>query len=122
MTAPILCNVALQTSRNMVGAVPVVGAAFTAAMDTVINFSQAARSGVLVALVLVLCAALVTPLIKILTLSAIYRVVAAFLQPVADKRLVSMMDCVGKHLVLMFSAAGLVGVMCIYTVVILLSF
>ena len=122
VTAPILSNVALQTSRNVIGAVPVVGDAFSAAMDTVINFSQAARSGVLVALVLVLCAALVAPLIKILVLAAIYRVVAAFLQPIADKRLVKMMESVGKHLVLMFSAAGLIGVMCIYTVIILLSF
>ena len=122
VTAPILSNVALQTSRNVVGAVPVIGDAFTAAMDTVINFSQAARSGVLVALVLVLCAVLATPLIKILVLSTIYQLVAAFLQPVADKRLVSLMDIVGKSMISMFSAAGLIGVMCIYTVIILLSF
>ena len=122
VTAPILTNVALQTSRNVVGAVPVVGDAFTAAMDTVINFSGAARSGVLVALVLVLCGALIAPLIKIIVLAGIYRLVAAFLQPVADKRLVGMMECVGKHLGLMFQAAGLVGVMCIYTVILLLSF
>jgi len=122
VTAPILSNVAIQTSRNVIGAVPVVGDAFSAAVDTVVHFSQAARSGVLVALVLVICAALVAPLIKILVLAAIYRIVAAFLQPIADKRLVSMMDIVGKHMMLMFSAAGLIGVMCIYTVIILLSF
>jgi len=121
-TAPILSNVALRTSRNIVGAVPVVGDAFTAAMDTVVSFSQAARSGVLVALVLVLCAALAAPLIKILVLAAIYRVVAAFLQPIADKRLVGLMAGAGKYMGLMFSGGALVGVVCIYTVIILLSF
>jgi len=122
ITAPIASNIAVRTSRNVLGAVPVVGNAFTAAVDTIVNFSQAARSGVLVALVLVFCAVLATPLIKIFALSMIYRFTAAILQPVADKRLVSLMDGVGKHMGLLFTAAGLIGVMCIYTVVILLSF
>jgi len=121
-TAPIVSNMAIRTSRNAIGAVPVVGNAFSAALDTVVGFSQAARSGVLVALVLVLCAVIAGPLMKIFSLSFIYKVVAAFLQPVADKRLVALMDSIGKHLSMLFSAAGLIGVMCIYTVVIVLSF
>jgi stage III sporulation protein AE len=88
----------------------------------VVNFSQAARSGVLIALVLVLCAVLVAPLLKILALSFIYRATAAFLQPVADARLVTLMDNIGKHMQMLFNAAALIGVMCVYTVVILLSF
>jgi len=122
ITVPIVSNVALRTSRNVIGAVPVVGNAFTAAMDTVVGFSRAARSGVMVALVLVLCAAIVGPLIKIAALSFIYKVVAAFLQPVADKRLVALMDSIGKHLNMLFFAAAFIGVLCVYTVVILLSF
>ncbi|MCL2840168.1 MAG: stage III sporulation protein AE [Defluviitaleaceae bacterium] len=121
-TAPIISNVALRTSRNVVGAVPVVGNAFSSAVDTIVYFSQAARSGVLVALVLVLCGVLAAPLIKIFVMSMVYRVSAAFLQPIADKRLVSLMDGVGKHMGMLFSAAALMGVMCIYTVIILLSF
>ena len=122
LSAPIASNIALRTSRNIVGAVPVVGNAFSAAFDTVVGFSQAARHGVLVALVLVLCAAIVGPLIKISALSFIYKAVAAFLQPVADKRLVALMDSIGRHLGMLFTAAALVGVTCIYAVVILLSF
>jgi len=121
-TAPITSNLAIRTSRSVVGAVPVVGNAFTAAVDTVVNFSQAARSGVLVALVLVLCMAVASPLVKIFALSFIYKVAAAFLQPVADKRLVTLMDGIGKHLTMLFHAAALIGVMCVFTVVILLSF
>ena len=122
IAAPIAGQVALRTSRNVVGAVPVVGSAFNAAVDTVVGFSQAARSGVLVALVLVLCGAVVGPLVKMAALALIYKVVAAFLQPVADKRLVGLMDSVGKHLNALFFAGGLVGVLCVYVVVILLSF
>jgi hypothetical protein len=57
-----------------------------------------------------------------LAMSFMYRAVAAFLQPVADKRLVTLMDGVGKHMVMLFNAAALIGVMCVYAVVILLSF
>ncbi|MCL2387338.1 MAG: stage III sporulation protein AE [Defluviitaleaceae bacterium] len=122
ISAPIINNAALRTSRNVVGAVPVVGNAFTAAVDTVVIFSQAARSGVLVALVLVLCFVLASPLLQMLTMSLIYRGTSAFLQPVADKRIVSLMNGIGKHMAMLFNAAALIGVMCIYAVVILLSF
>jgi len=121
-TAPIISNLAIRTSRNVVGAVPVVGNAFTAAVDTVVTFSQAARSGVLVALVLVLVFVIATPLVKIMAMSFIYRTAAAFLQPIADKRLVSLMDGIGKHMGMLFNAAAMIGVVCVYAVVILLSF
>ncbi|MCL2357163.1 MAG: stage III sporulation protein AE, partial [Defluviitaleaceae bacterium] len=122
ISAPIISNAAIRTSRSMAGAVPVVGDAFTAAVDTVVYFSQAARSGVLVALVLVLCFVVASPLVKIFTMSLIYRGVAAFLSPVADKRLITLLDSIGKHMGMLFNAAALVGVTCIYAVVILLSF
>ncbi|MCL1884780.1 MAG: stage III sporulation protein AE [Defluviitaleaceae bacterium] len=122
LSAPIISSAAIRTSRSVAGAVPVVGNALTAAVDTVVNFSQAARSGVLIALVLVLCFVLATPLIKLIALSFIYRSAAAFLQPIADKRLIALMDGIAKHINMLFNAAALLGVMCIYTVVILLSF
>jgi stage III sporulation protein AE len=121
-TAPILSSVSIQSARSLVGAVPVVGGAFTAAVDTVITFGQAARSGVLVALVLVVCAVLAAPLVKMLVISLIYRLCAAVLQPVAEPRLAMLMESVGRHMGMLFQAAALIGVMCIYTVVILLSF
>jgi len=121
-SAPILSNLGLRATYGAVGAIPVVGSALSAAMHTVTHFGTAARSGVLVALVIVLCAVMVTPLIKLFVLSVIYRITAGFVQPVADARLVSVLDVAGRHMGHLFNAAALVGVMCIYTVVILLSF
>jgi len=120
--APIVNNLAVRTARSAVGAIPVVGGALHAAVDTVTHFSQAARSGVLVALVLVICAALVTPLLKMLALSGVYRITAGFIQPIADPRLVKAMDSIGRHMGTLFAAAALIGVSCLYAVVILLSF
>jgi stage III sporulation protein AE len=122
ISAPIINNTALRAGRSVAGAVPVVGNALTAAMDTVVHFSQAARSGVLVALVIILCLALATPMLKILVLSWVYKITAALIQPVADSRLVSCMDSAGKAMGQLFAAAALLGVMCLYSVVILLLF
>ncbi|MCL2225778.1 MAG: stage III sporulation protein AE [Defluviitaleaceae bacterium] len=121
-SAPIISNATIRTSRSVAGAVPVVGNALTAAVDTVVNFSQAARSGVLIALVLVLCFVIAAPLLKMFVISLVYRIAAAFLQPIADPRLVSLMDGIGKHMAMLFNAAALIGIMCVYVVIILLSF
>jgi len=120
--APIVNNLAVRTARSAVGAVPVIGNALNAAVDTVTHFSQAARSGILVALVLVICAALITPLLKMLALSGVYRITAGFIQPVADKRLVKAMDSMGRHMGSLFAAAAMIGLTFLYAVVILLSF
>jgi len=121
-SAPIVSNLAMRATYSAVGAIPVVGSALSAAMDTVHHFGGAARSGLLVALVIVLCVAMVTPLVKLFVLSWMYRLTAGFIQPVADKRLVKCMDSAATHMGHLFNAAALVGVMCIYSVVILLSF
>ena len=121
-SAPIVSNLAMRATYGAVGAIPVVGSALNAAMYTVTHFGAAARSGVLVALVIVLCVVMIVPLIKLFVLSCMYRITAGFVQPVADARLVNCLDVAGKHLGHMFSAATLTGVMCIYVVVILLSF
>ena len=121
-SAPIISNLALRSTYGAVGVIPVVGSALSAAMYTVTHFGRAARHGLLVALVIVLCVALVMPLIKLAVLAFMYRLTAGFVQPVADKRLVSCLDVAGKHMGYLLSAGALVGVMCIYSVVILLSF
>jgi len=121
-SAPIVSNLAMRATYSAVGAIPVVGNALNAAMDTVTHFGNTARSGLLVALVIVLCVAMATPLVKLFVLSWMYRLTAGIIQPVADKRLVKCMDSAGKHMGQLFSAAALVGVMCVYAVVILLSF
>jgi len=121
-SAPIASNVAIRTTHTAIGAIPVVGSALNAAVDTVIHFGQAARSGVLVALVLVLCIAMATPLLKLVVLAGMYKITAGLIQPVADQRLVRCMDIAAKHMGQLFRAGAIVGVMCVYAVVILLSF
>ena len=122
VSAPIINNLALRTARAAAGAVPVVGGALNSAMETVVHLSTAARSGVLVALVIVICAAVAVPLIKLLSFVFIYKLVAALIQPICDERIVKCLDGLGDYIGLLLGAGVLVSVMFIFTCVIMLSF
>lgn len=122
VSAPIVNNLALRTARAAAGAVPVVGGALNSAMDTVIHISSAARSGVLVAMVIVICTAAAIPLIKLLTFVVIYKLTAAVVQPICDERIVKCLDGLGDYVGMLLSAGVLVSVMFLFTCVIMLTF
>jgi stage III sporulation protein AE len=122
LSAPIINNIALQTTKSAVKSIPLVGNALNAAMDTVLVWGQATRSTVLVALVIVFCVALAAPLVKMLVLMLVYRLMAAVIQPFSDDRFVKLLDMVGAYLGTIMSAGVMVGIMCVYAVIMLLTF
>jgi len=122
ISAPIIDILVMRTARAAAGAVPVVGGALNSAMDTVVNFSAAARGGVLVALVIVICVAVTTPLLKLLVFMFIYKLTAALVQPICDERIVKCLDGLGDYTGMLLGAGLLVSVMFIFTCVIMLIF
>jgi stage III sporulation protein AE len=122
ISVPVINNAVLRTAKGAVGAVPVVGSALNAAVDTVLVWGQAAKSGVLVALVIVICAAIAAPVIKMLVLMLVYRLAAVVSQPLCDTRLVTCLEGVGEYMGSLVSAGALLGVAAVYTAVMLLSF
>lgn len=122
ISVPIANNLALKTAKAAAGAVPVVGGALSSAMDTVLYWSSAAKSGVLVALVIVLCVAVAVPLVKMVAIMSVCKLVAALAQPVCDERIANCVDQIGSYTAILTGAGALVAVMSIYAVVILLSF
>ena len=122
ISAPIVDNLVMRTARAAAGAVPVVGGALNSAMDTVVNLSAAARGGVLVALVIVICVAVTVPLLKLLVFMFIYKLTAALVQPICDERIVKCLDGLGDYTGILLGAGLLVSVMFIFTCVIMLTF
>jgi len=122
ISTPIINNLALRTARAAAGAVPMVGGALNSAMDTVIHLSEAAKSGVLVALVIVICVAVAVPLLKLVVFMFIYKLTAALVQPICDERIVKCLDGLGDYIGLLIGAGALVAVMFIFACVIMLSF
>lgn len=122
VSAPIVNNLALRTARAAAGAVPMVGGALNSAMDTVLNLSAAARSGVLVALIIVIALASAVPLLKLFSFMFVYKLVAAVIQPICDERIVKCLDGLGDYVGMLFYAGLLVSIMFVFTAVIMLSF
>jgi stage III sporulation protein AE len=121
ISVPIVNNFAVHTARTAAEAVPVIGGALNSAMETVLNFSGAAKSGVLVALVVFLCVAAAVPLLKMLAVMFVYKVVAALTQPFCDLRFTLCLNQIGGYMGVLANAGALAAVMFISSVVILLS-
>ncbi len=122
ISAPILNNLTLKTARAMGNAIPIVGNMLTGAMDTVINFTAAAKSGSMVAIVLSVILICALPLIKLLALVIIYKFTAAIIEPVCDSRIVKCIDSIGSFSILLLEAGVIVIVMFLFAVMIMLSF
>ena len=122
LSAPILDNLAMRTAKSATGAVPVVGDMLTGAMDTVLGFAHAAKSGVSVAIIIAALMACALPVLRILVLIAVYKFTAAAIQPVCDKRICECIDAIASFSLLLLGAGVSVCVMFLFSVMIMLSF
>jgi stage III sporulation protein AE len=121
LSAPILNNVAMKTAKSAANAIPVVGGMISGAFDAVVYWGQAAKSGMLVALVIALVIAVSVPILKILAMLIIYKLTAAIVQPISDERIVDCLTSIGKSCALILQAGVTVAVMFIVSVVVLLA-
>jgi stage III sporulation protein AE len=122
VSAPILDNLALKTAKAATGAVPVVGEMLTGAMDTVLGFAHAAKSGVSVAIIISVLTVCALPILRMLVLIAVYKFAAAAIQPVCDKRICECIDAIASFSLILLGSAVSVCVMFIFSVMIMLSF
>jgi len=121
MSAPAVQTAAAKTAKLAVNMVPVVGTALTDTVDSVMAWAGVARSGVMVAAVVVLALMCAAPLLEMAAFVLIYKLTASLIQPVADARVVKVIDATGAFAGLLLGASALVAVMFIFMVMIVLS-
>jgi len=122
ISAPLLNNLAVKAAKAAANAVPMVGGMISGAMDTVIIWGAAAKSGVLIALVITLIISCALPITKILAMLMIYRLTGAVIQPICDKRIVDCITSIGDFCGLILASGAIIVVMFIVSTVIMLSF
>ena len=103
------------------GAIPVVGGVLNGAIDSVMYFSDAVKSGALVTIILIIISICVVPTIKILAIVITYKLMAAVIQPISDPRIVKCIDSIGSYTAMLLGCVVLVMVMFIFSVMIILS-
>lgn len=105
-------EVALQTAKFAVdNFVPVVGGALSDAVTTVANYSLLLKNAVSSLGLVVLIGVMLFPIIKIFILALGSKILAAVIEPIADKRIVASINSSGDALILLASCIIVVSVM-----------
>ncbi|MCL2616917.1 MAG: stage III sporulation protein AE [Defluviitaleaceae bacterium] len=122
IASPIAAHLVGRTARTAVEAVPIVGGVISGAADMVAVWAQAARSGVLVALIIMVGIVCFATVIKLVALVFIFKLTAALIAPICDKRLVECINTVGSFTLLLLGGVATVVCMFMLMAIILLSF
>ncbi len=89
--------------------VPIVGKFLNDAFDTVVSSSLLIKNGIGVVGLVVLLMICLFPLIKILSIIAIYKITSALIEPILDNQIVKCLNDMSNSLLIIFSAVFSVG-------------
>lgn len=91
--------------------VPIVGKFLNDAFDTVVSCSMLIKNGVGVVGLIVMLLICLFPLIKILSIIAIYKITSALIEPILDNQIVKCLNDMSNSLIILFAAVASVGVL-----------
>lgn len=115
-------GVAIRTAKYITGNfVPVVGRSISEAADTVVGASLLIKNTVGLAGVIILLFLVAFPALKILSLSFIYNLAAAVLQPLGNSPIISSLSIIGRTLIYIFAAMAAVGLMFFLSITIIIA-
>ncbi|QAA32062.1 stage III sporulation protein AE [Clostridium manihotivorum] len=104
--------VTLKTAKFAVdNFIPIVGKALSDAIATVAGYSLLLKNAISSVGLLIMIIVMLFPIIKIVVMVFIYKISAAVIEPVADKRIVSCITTAGDSLVLIMSSLISITVM-----------
>ena len=121
ITAPIIDNTAIRAARYAVNAVPVVGQALSGAVDVAVLWSGAAKSAIMTTVIIVIVLICMPVIIKTAAFSIAYKITAAIIEPICDKRVVNAISAAGTLASLALAACALATAAFIFMVMIIIS-
>lgn len=122
LTSPALDGIINNVAKSAVSTfVPVVGEALSGAVDVVMNCSLLIKNTIGVGAIILLCIYCIIPVIKILVFLFIYKIVAALIEPISDKRIVNCISDMGEACKRLFTCVITVNILFIITIAILVG-
>lgn len=121
ISAPIVDGAAVRAARFAVNAVPVVGQALSGAVDTATLWSGAVKNSVLTAVIVVIVMICIPVIIKLLAFTIAYKITAALLEPICDKRVCSAISAAGSLASLALAACALAAASFVFMVMVMIS-
>ncbi|HHY09166.1 MAG TPA: stage III sporulation protein AE [Firmicutes bacterium] len=115
--APVADGISLRTAKYLTKTlVPLAGGMFADALEIVVGGSLLIKNGVGAFGLAVIMFLAATPLLKVWAVVLVYKVVAALLEPISDRRLVQTLNNLAVSLTLVFASLGTVAVMFVITI------
>ncbi|WP_027725835.1 stage III sporulation protein AE [Tuberibacillus calidus] len=115
-------GVVLKTAKFITGNfVPVVGRMFTDATDTILNASVLVKNTIGIAGLVILILITAFPALKVFALALIYNLASAILQPLGGGPVIDCLSIIGKSLIFIFAALGIVSIMFFLAVTIIIA-
>ena len=121
ISTPLANNLLMRATRSAVNTVPVVGSVLSGALENVMYLARMLRGGVLVVVIITMVAICLMPMLKLFALMLTYKIAAALIQPICDERIVDCLEVAGDYTALLLSAAAIVSMMFMVSVVIMLT-
>ena len=115
-------KVTAKTAKFAVNMVPVVGDALSGTIDSVFYWASVLKSGTAAAIIIIVVLLCIVPVIKLCAIILIYKVTAALIQPVCDKRIVEGIDSMSKFTSIILSCVITILFMLIFSVMVVLGF
>ena len=92
-----------KVSGSLISSVPIVGSALSGAVETVMTGSLLVKNGIGVVGCIVLLVICLVPVAKLTAFWLIYRMMAAFLAPIAEERVIRLLTALGKSTAMLLS-------------------
>jgi len=121
VSAPIADGAAVRMARYGVGAIPVVGQALSGAVNVAVYWSDAVKNSVLTTVIIVIVFMCLPVILKITAFILAYKITAAIIQPICDKRVVNAVNTVGSLASLVLAACALAAMSFIFMVMVMIS-
>ncbi|GAA0121326.1 MAG: stage III sporulation protein AE [Clostridium argentinense] len=112
IAAKSLDLVTMKTAKFAVDSfIPVVGKTLSDAISTVAGYTVLLKNAISSVGLIVIIVIMMLPIIKILIMAFIYKLTAALIEPISDKKVVSIIDSAGNSLIMVNSCIISVSVM-----------
>ncbi|EZP76098.1 stage III sporulation protein AE [Parageobacillus genomosp. 1] len=121
-TSAIADGIALRTAKFVTGNfIPVVGKMFTDAADTVVTASMLLKNTVGIVGVAILLIIAVFPALKIFSISLVYKISAAIMQPLGGGPVISCLSIMSKSIAYVLAALAIVSLMFFLSLTIIIT-
>ena len=84
------------STKSVIKMIPVVGDIYGNGIDIASSALKTLNNGISLSIIIILITAAILPIIKIVTITFLYKIVAALIEPVSDKETVEIIDSIGE--------------------------